>query len=241
MRVLVVNDDGIFAEGLTHLLDFAKKLGEVTVVAPKVQQSGKSQGIELHKPYEIKKAEMEGVKAAYAVDSTPADCVRFAILGLKEQYDLVLSGINRGYNIGADIAYSGTVGAVYEAARQKVKTLAFSTDFTGFDMAAAKIGEVYSFIEEHKLLEASDILNINIPAKEYKGIRITHQGPPMYEDEFFLVGNDLYEPRLRSTYVPTAALDTDTGAIMNGYASITPLRRDNTDDKAYAALCHLQK
>ncbi len=232
MKILLTNDDGIYAEGLSHLLNFAKKLGEVTVVAPLIQQSGKSQAIELHTPYQIKKVELEGTVAAYSVDSTPADCVRFALLGLKEKFDLVISGINRGFNVGEDIAYSGTVGAVYEAQRQGHKAIAMSTDLPGFESAAAHIDEVYDFIVKHDLLSKTDILNVNFPM-DVKGIRITRQGYPMYADEFVCAGDDLYEPRLKCIYKGEKNLDIDTDCVMNGYISITPLHRDNTDIAAY--------
>ncbi len=241
MRILVVNDDGIDAEGLRYLLDFAKNLGEVTVAAPMVQQSGKSQGIELHKPYKVKMVELEGAVAAYAVDSTPADCVRFAILGLKEKYDLVFSGVNKGYNIGDDIAYSGTVGAVYEASRQHVKAIAFSTDWKTFGNIEEQIPLAYDYITKHELLRDVEILNVNFPTEHNGGIRITHQGYPMYEDEFVLVGEDLYEPRLRCLYRDTDDLDIDTDCVMNGYISITPLRRGNTDEVAYAEMKKLNR
>ncbi len=232
MKILLVNDDGIHAEGLSILLNFARKLGEVTVVAPLVQQSGKSQAIELHKPYEIKKAELPGAAVAYSVDSTPADCTRFALLGLKEKFDLVISGINKGFNVGEDIAYSGTVGAVYEAERQGHKAIAFSSDYNGFSGAIAHIEEAYGFIVKNDLLSKANILNVNFPL-ESKGIRITRQGYPMYEDEFVLVGEDLYIPRLRTIYRDDHDLDIDTDAVNNGYISITPLHRDNTDMCAY--------
>lgn len=232
VKILLTNDDGIYAEGISILLDFAKKLGDVTVVAPLVQQSGKSQAIELHKPYQVKKVELDGAVAAYSVDSTPADCVRFAVLGLKEQYDFVISGINRGFNVGDDIAYSGTVGAVYEASRHGYKCLAVSSDYVGFDGAIAHIDEVYRFIEDNGLFSYSDILNVNFPTT-VKGIRITMQGYPMYADDFVMIGDDYYEPRLKCIYADEKNLDIDTDAVMNGYISITPLHRDNTDMDAY--------
>ncbi len=240
MRILLTNDDGIYAEGLSHLIKFASKLGEVTVVAPLVQQSGKSQAIELHKPYEVKKVDLPGTVSAYSVDSTPADCVRFALLGLKEKFDLVISGINRGFNVGEDIAYSGTVGAVYEAQRQGHKAIAMSTDLPGFESAAAHIDEAYDFIVKHDLLSHTDILNVNFPM-EVKGIRITKQGYPMYEDDFILVGEDLYAPKLRCIYDNAKNLDIDTDCVMNGYISITPLHRDNTDVGAYEKIKELNK
>lgn len=240
MNILLTNDDGIDAPGLAHLLDFAKTIGDVTVVAPLVQQSGKSQAIELHRPYQVKKVAMEGTVAAYSVDSTPADCVRFAILGLHQTFDLVISGINRGYNVGEDIAYSGTVGAVYEAARQGHKAMAMSADFLGFDGAVKHIAEVYDFIRDNDLLSLTDIINVNFPM-EAKGIRITRQGAPMYADDFVSVGEDLYEPRLHSIYRNTNDLDIDADCVMNGYISVTPLHRDNTHMEAYTAMKALNK
>ena len=110
MKLLITNDDGIMAPVLPHLVAFAKTVAdEVVVVAPKVEQSGKSHAIDFTRPIEIKEVSLfEGVRA-YAMDSTPADCVRFAVLGLGEKFDLVLSGINRGFNLGGDLVYSGTV------------------------------------------------------------------------------------------------------------------------------------
>lgn len=233
MKILLTNDDGIDAPGLAHLLDFAKTLGEVTVVAPLVQQSAKSQAIEIHRPFHVKKVAMEGAVAAYSVDSTPADCVRFAILGLQQTFDLVISGINRGFNVGEDIAYSGTVGAVFEASRQGHRAMALSADYLSFEGAVAHIAEVYDFIVQHDLLSQTPIINVNFPREQAKGIRITRQGDPMYADDFLLVGEDLYEPKLRVIYTDSHNLDIDADCVMNGYISITPLHRDNTHMDAY--------
>ncbi|MDY5355805.1 MAG: 5'/3'-nucleotidase SurE, partial [Eubacteriales bacterium] len=127
MKILLTNDDGIGARGIRVLCDFAETLGEVTVVAPKTEQSAKSHGINIHSEMEIKEVDFPGAVRAFAVDSTPADCVRFALLGLGEKFDLVLSGINCGLNIGTDIVYSGTVGAIFEAAAEGVPAVAVST------------------------------------------------------------------------------------------------------------------
>ena len=103
MRILITNDDGIFSHGIRLLAEWAVKLGEVTVVAPKNEQSGKSHAINFTEPIEINKVELMAGVEAYSCDSTPADCVRYGIVGLGRSYDLVLSGINRGYNLGDDI------------------------------------------------------------------------------------------------------------------------------------------
>jgi 5'-nucleotidase len=153
MRILITNDDGIGAPGIRVLAEWARGLGEVTVIAPKTEQSGKSHAIDFTRPIEIKKVEyMEGV-TAYSMDSTPADCIRFAHFGLKEEYDLVLSGINRGFNLGKDIVYSGTAGAIFEAGRLGINAIAFSTHPKSFDSAAKYLDKAYGFITDNNLFD----------------------------------------------------------------------------------------
>ena len=105
MRILIVNDDGMHAAALPHLIRWARELGEVTCVVPKHEQSGKSQAIDFTQPVEIKQTEIAPDITVWAMDSTPADCVRFGVTGLGITYELILSGINRGYIkiVGADI------------------------------------------------------------------------------------------------------------------------------------------
>ena len=147
MRIIITNDDGVFAEGIRLLAEWAKKLGEVTIVAPKREQSGKSHAINFTEPIEIKRVElMEGVEA-YSCDSTPADCVRYGIAGLKRTYDLVLSGINRGVNLGVDMIYSGTVAAIFEAAYWNHNALAFSTYPDAAEDAAKELDNIYNYIK----------------------------------------------------------------------------------------------
>ena len=103
MKILITNDDGIKAEGIKLLVELSKKYGEILVVAPSQEQSAKSHCIEIKKGINVTKVEeFEGI-TCYSLDSTPADCVRFATYGLKYDYDIVFSGINRGYNLGDDI------------------------------------------------------------------------------------------------------------------------------------------
>jgi len=128
LKILLTNDDGIWAEGMQVLMEFAYGIGDVTVAAPKTEQSGRSHAIELHKAFEVLPVEMPGCAEAYSVDSTPADCVRYAVLGLHKNFDLVISGVNRGLNVGRDIIYSGTVGAAFEAAALGAKALSISTE-----------------------------------------------------------------------------------------------------------------
>ena len=230
LKILITNDDGINAHGIRLLAEWAKQFGEVTVVAPKTEQSGKSQGIEFVKPVEIKEVPfMDGVKA-YSVDSTPADCVRFGIVGLGNKYDLALSGLNRGENVGADIVYSGTVGAIYESSRNKIPSIAFSTFANTQDEACKYFDTAYKFIQEKNLFENTYMLNVNIPANP-KGVRVTMQGGIYFSDEFVKAdGENMYVQtgEIISDECPDD-LDRDTVAIHNGYISVTPLMMTRTD------------
>ena len=236
MRILITNDDGIYASQLIPLVKWAMKLGEVMVVAPKVEQSGKSHGIEIHKCFEVKTVELvEGVRA-YAVDSTPADCVRFAILGLKEDFDLVISGINRGLNVGADIMYSGTVAAVFEAANLGVKAVAVSTEPKSYEGIVSHMDRVWDYVVERKLLEKHPLYNINIPAQAGP-IRITRQGGPYYSDDFIPQENDMYLPCGIDVFAKSDSDEFDTDAVLvDKVISVMPLTLDRTNLELYKQL-----
>lgn len=235
MRILVTNDDSVSASGLLPLVRFCQTLGEVTVVVPKFEQSGKSHGIELHKSFECKQVQLAEDVTAWTVDSSPADCVRFAILGLKKEFDLVISGINRGYNIGTDQIYSGTVGAACEAVALNVPAIALSTSPAYYDRAHEQLEKVWAFVQEKKLLERHVLYNINIPP-EGKGFRVTHQGGPYYSDEFPHVGNDQYRPTGVMVYRNQNDLTLDTDCVMAGYISVMPMTYDKTHWELYHKL-----
>ena len=144
MRILITNDDGMHADQLLPLIRWCQKLGEVTVFVPKVEQSGKSHSFEIRKPFEVKQVALAPDVTVWSVDSTPADCVRIAVLGLKMEFDLVISGINRGLNIGADIMYSGTVAAASEAVNLGIPAVALSTTWANYPTATEKLDEILS-------------------------------------------------------------------------------------------------
>ena len=235
MKILITNDDGINNIGIKLLAEWAKKLGEVIVVAPKEEQSAKSHAIDFTRPIEIKKVPFIDGVTAYSMDSTPADCVRFAVLGLKEKYDLVLSGINKGVNLGGDIVYSGTVGAIFEAARLNIKAIAFSS-FPEDQVAASKyFDEVYDYIVRNDMFAENGLFNVNIP-EEVKGIRMTYQGSPYFSDAFELMEGS------EEIYVQVGApvpdecpddMDRDTVAILHGYITVTPLLATRTNMQAF--------
>ena len=237
MRICITNDDGINSEGLLRLVQWAKKLGDVCVYAPKVEQSAKSHAVEIHKAFEAKPAEVPGAIRAYAVDSTPADCVRFAILGMHECFDLVISGINRGLNIGQDIMYSGTVSAAMEAAGLGTMALALSTEPETFDEAFAQLDKVWAYIEENDLHGKSRLWNVNIPMNTTGIIRVTRQGGPYYSDDFAPEPGDMYRPMGKDVYISTKDSEFDTDCTLRDRdISITPLTIDRTDWTAFNLL-----
>ena len=223
MRILITNDDGIFAPGIKLLAQWAKTLGEVTVVAPKVEQSGMSHAIQFVDPIEIKRVDLIDGVEAWQMDSTPADCVRFGIAGLEREYDLVLSGINKGVNVGVDLVYSGTVAAIFEAGRLGHRGIAFSTFPHSQEFASQYFSEVYKFITDNDLLSKNLIYNVNIP-DEVKGIHLTYQGSPYFSDTFAKGEGDYYlQVGTRIDDVCPDDLKRDTVAIHKGYISVTPL------------------
>ncbi len=235
MKILITNDDGIDALGLRLLAEWAKKLGEVTVVAPKRGQSAKSHAIEIVQAFEIKQVPyVEGV-TAYSVDSTPADCVRFGIVGLHQTYDLVLSGINKGVNVGGDIVYSGTIGAVFEAAKLGIQAIAFSA-FPDEQVEAAKFLDTsYDYLMKNRLFAENNIYNINIPANA-KGVRMAYQGTTYYSDEFEKVEGEENMYRQVGELIPDLHpedMDRDTVALHFGYITVTPLLETRTNMEVF--------
>ena len=230
MRILVANDDGIQSEGLLILARWAKKLGDVTVCAPAEQQSAKSHAINIHDPIQAYKVSYTDGIDAYIVHSTPADCVRFGTLGLHKHYDLILSGVNKGFNMGEDILYSGTVANIYEAALRGCRGIAFSTDPTSFEEAEKQLDAVWQYIFKHDLFAHCGHFNVNIPLHS-KGIKWTRQGGAYFTDEFIRTGEGLYSQEGHCVYEIGTDFTLDTDSVMNGFISVTPLsvRRDDLD------------
>ena len=228
MRILITNDDGVGSPVLPVLAKWAKGLGEVTVAAPKIEQSGKSQAIDFIHPIAITEFEILPGIRSYAVDSTPADCVRFGIRGLGENYDLVLSGINRGYNLGDDIVYSGTCGAIFEAVRLGVNGLAISADPSHLLEAPDALDALWEYIQKNDLYAHNPLYNVNIPPSP-KGFRITKQGGVFFTDGFMRDEGHLYVQT--GEISPDSGDDptTDINTIRAGLVSVTPLAASRTE------------
>lgn len=238
MRILITNDDGIQAAQLASLIKWCQKLGDVTTFVPKVEQSGKSHSFQIRDPFEVKQVELEPGIKVWSVDSTPADCVRIAVLGMNQSFDLVISGVNRGLNIGADIMYSGTCAAASEAVNLGIKAIALSTPPGNYHRATDHLDEIWEYICRNELLNYHQIYNINIPA-DPKGIRITRQGGPYYSDDFSYIGNGLYLPKGKPIWEDSQDDTLDTDATLHGYITVTPLTINRTDLAVYSKLRQL--
>ena len=235
MRILITNDDSVSAEQLIPLVQYCCKLGEITVAVPKYEQSAKSHGINIHHPFEVKKELLDNEIPIYVVDSTPADCVRFAVLGLELKFDLVISGINRGFNMGTDMLYSGTVSAVREAGILGIPAIALSTSPEYYDKAIAHLDIVFDYFKQNKLLDIHSLYNVNIPP-ESSEVKITRQGGPYFSDSFKNVDGDMYAACGKCVYTKSDDLSIDTNAVMAGYISIAPITIDMTNKEIFEQL-----
>jgi len=241
LKILITNDDSISAPVLPHLIQWASKLGEVTCVVPKYEQSGKSHSIELRKPFEVQAVTLVPGIETYTVDAAPADCVRYAVLGMKRKFDLIISGINKGLNIGVDTLYSGTAAAIFEAGLCGIPAVALSTEPASFEDALANLDTVYDFFIKHKLLEKHSLYNVNIPIGN-KGIRITRQGGRYYSDDFVPEENNMVRPVGIPVFEPSGTEELDTDAVLHyKYISISPMTIIRTQMDVFKELKELNK
>ncbi len=230
-QILITNDDGIRADGIRKLAETACRFGDVTVVAPDTQRSAASHHCIFSRPLTLREYDfgMKGVKA-YTLDGTPADCVRVGIHAAAEpRPDVVLSGINHGYNISSDIQYSGTVGAALEAAFQGVHAIAVSYGNPQFNATDILDRFLPELLEEYmeRPLPASRIWNINFPDCPADRCRGIMRNAVMNTDHFY---DDRYlkEKTDDGTWRITNIADriwkgpenSDLYAVANGYISV---------------------
>ena len=237
MKILVVNDDSIQSPGIALLARAAMELGEVTVVAPAHQCSAMSQKLTIHGDLRVDKVNdfPVPVKAAYKVDGTPVDCVKVALQYiLKEKPDYVFSGINDGYNVGFDIAYSGTLGAALEAVMNGIPAIAFSNTIH----APLNIAEEFLVPIARELMEAGqgrgEVWNVNFPAVERNDLKGILRDRCIAPVQFY---SEAYEENrlpdgsviLTGQGAPLTIADgipagSDIEAVFNGYISIGKVR-----------------
>ena len=248
MNILITNDDGIYSPGIKVLTNEFKKLGKVTVVAPDAERSAVGHSITINHPLRVKEVKRDGAVFGYAVNGTPADCVKIA-LGtiMAERADLVVSGINQGLNIGTNVIYSGTVSGAMEGAILGLPSLAISIDIDKNNENNENYEKSFSFpakfgvflaklVIENGLPERT-LLNINFPfcsKKDIKGVAITRQAETAFRDRF----QRRLDPRENVYYWlegENEEVDLEGGdsldfvAIRKGFISITPLSSDLTN------------
>ena len=241
LHILVSNDDGILAPGLLALATAMREFGKVTVIGPEENQSANGHRKTLTRPLRINTAHLGDGILAYSTDGAPADCVAVAMLGFINQedpIDLVVSGINRGPNLGQDLTYSGTVAAAFEGTIYRKPSIAFSLNDRSLDAdysAAAEIAKrVVRSVIEHGLPPLT-LLSVNVPnlpLDSMAGMQITRQGTSVYHDELV----PRVDPSGRPYYwiggeAPTGdieAVGTDIWAVYHGHVSITPIHMDMT-------------
>jgi 5'/3'-nucleotidase len=245
--ILVTNDDGITAPGISALVEVMRSLGDVVVVAPDKPQSGMGHAITINSTLRINKVKVYGVKEEYSCTGTPVDCVKIAINKiLKRRPDLVVSGINHGSNMSINVIYSGTMSAAVEGAIESVPSIGFSlmnesidADFT----ACKKIVKTIALQVLKKGLPEGVCLNVNIPNLKYeelKGIKVCRQAKANWIEEL----DERKDPSGKSYFWLTGKFenfdkgqkDTDVWALENSYVSIVPTQFDMTSHDSISVI-----
>jgi len=237
--ILISNDDSIHAGGIKALVEVAKTIGEVVVVAPATPQSAQSHAITISSPLRIKKSDIFDGVEAYTVNGSPVDCIKIAnYVVLKDRKpDIVLSGINHGSNASINILYSGTMAAAMEGSLENINSIGFSLlDFSpdaDFEPCKPFVKTIIEQVLEHGIKDAH-LLNVNIPklpAAEIKGIRICRQAMGIWKENFA----EKEDPFGRPYYWLTGEFiseddgeDSDIHALNEGYISVVPSMHDLT-------------
>ena len=234
MKILVSNDDGYFAPGITLLAEALRQLGEVTVVAPERDRSGASNSLTLDRPLVVQRA----ANGYFSVNGTPTDCVHIAVTGLLDfTPDVVVSGVNLGANMGDDTIYSGTVAAAVEGYLLGIPSVAVSLASKAGEHFESAIGVALQMVERLRRQPFGEpvLLNVNVPdvpAAKLRGVEITrlgrrHKAEPVVR---------LQTPRGETAYwigpaggAADAGPGTDFHAVESGRVSVTPLRMDLTN------------
>jgi len=230
-RILVTNDDGVHAEGIRALADALRPLGDITVVAPIQEASAIGHALTLRRPLRIETISPN----VFAIDGTPTDCVNIAITHvLKDKPDLIVSGINKGWNLGDDVTYSGTVSGALEGALLSIPSIAVSTARIGDTAEFGPSARAAAIVAEAVLdrgMPKFTLLNINVPAGGNKGFRVTVQAKRNHVTSV----TERLDPRQRPYYWIEEGLNewephdrSDYQAVRDGYISITPLQPDMT-------------
>ncbi|MCQ2754286.1 MAG: 5'/3'-nucleotidase SurE [bacterium] len=242
MKILISNDDGLLANGIHALIEALAPKHEVYVVAPDRERSAAGHSLTLHTPLRVEEVDPKyGAKRCWMTTGTPGDCVKLAInaiLAEEEKPDLVISGINHGPNLGADILYSGTVSCAMEGAMMGYPSIATSLasmrcEYEDFKVTAQFIAEFIEKLDTYKI-PPKTLLNINVPGLEKEdiaGIAVTELGSRMFTDEY----EKRVDPRGKVYYWMAGELitepddaATDISAVRNNLISVTPITYEMT-------------
>lgn len=241
MNILITNDDGIYSPGLKILVEEAAAFGDVYVAAPVEEKSACSHSITVRSPIKIqRKALYDMAIEAYGIEGTPADCVKIAKQFLvSKEINLVLSGVNRGSNIGTDVIYSGTVAGAIEGYINDIDAIAFSIDgsnIVSYELSKKVIRDIITEKIIGKKQSGRVLYNVNIPnvgIQDFKGYKDTRLGKRFYNNEFLKRqdpwGNDYFWLGGEVQSLPLYDLNFDTAAVFHNFVSITPLNVDLTD------------
>ncbi len=243
MRILITNDDGILAPGISALYRAVADLGDVEVVAPETVQSASGHAITVRTPMAVRRVHVNGLFHGWSVDGRPADCVKLAMVELLPQRpDFVLSGINAGANTGINVLYSGTVAGAIEGAFFRVPSLAFSLELStelNFQMAGQIARAIFERVAASQPPPGM-CLNVNIPALDAGwplGVRCCPQGTVPMEEHYLKQvtadGHTVYSLDGRMPPVD-ARMNCDQAAVVDRYVTITPLRFNLTDEAGLA-------
>lgn len=237
--ILVTNDDGIYSEGIYVLERAMSKLGRTVVFAPESERSAVGHAITLADPIHLKMIKRRGNFLGYAVSGTPADCVKLGVKAiLEETPSLVVSGVNKGLNVGMSVLYSGTVSAATEGVILGIPAIAISLDThsEGHFSVAAKYAVMFAKQILEKGITPAISLNINVPNlpdEKIKGCLLTRQGNSYFREDFVR----RIDPRKRTYYWMDGQmvsserhLENDDVAVREGYVSVTPLTYDLTSN-----------
>lgn len=247
MRFLLTNDDGIYAQGLHALYRELSKIAQCVIVAPEAEQSAVGHAITIARPLMVRKANRNGSFYGYAVSGTPADCVKIGVKELCENpVDLVVSGINRGANVGINVIYSGTVSAATEGAILGVPAMALSLDShrrnSDFSFAAKFARRMALFILGQNPLKSVP-LNVNVPAlpeDRIRGVAVVRQGRARLIEDFdrrIDPRENIYYWLAGETEISGAeGIDCDAVALKEGMITITPIDFDLTRQDALTSL-----
>ncbi|HEU4402064.1 MAG TPA: 5'/3'-nucleotidase SurE [Candidatus Polarisedimenticolia bacterium] len=235
LPILITNDDGFGAEGLRALEESLAVVGTVWVVAPDREQSGQGHALTLHHPLRL---ERRGSRH-FAVQGTPTDCIYLGVNTIMKDDPprLVVSGINRGTNMGDDVTYSGTVSAAFEATLMSIPAFAISQEVgegpAGFE-AASRFARGLAQEIVARGMPADTLLNVNVPRGAPRGVRVSHQGKRLYPGGVI----ERQDPKGRSYYWIGGApahweedAESDFSVLADGFISLTPLHLDLTNYK----------